>query len=127
MHNYCDECGREWCNCQNNKEAMTEPDGYRKPVKDLNTHCYWWLPGKANPDGEDWERLHTPETILEWLKDNRRRANKDYGQAAEQGTKIEQAFEGGYSSAIQHLIEEFKEEFSGDKAGTTVSEGDNQS
>lgn len=60
---------------------------------------------------ENVEPLYSVYTFLAWLKDNRRRATKDYGQAAEQGTNIEKTFEAGFSSAMDHLVDEFKEEF----------------
>lgn len=88
---------------------------------ELLCECGDWVASKDDCDKVNCDReakqveekrpLYSVYTFLAWLKDNRRRATKDYGQAAEQGTNIEKTFEAGFSSAMDHLVDEFKEEF----------------
>lgn len=85
---------------------MKEPEAF-KHVDDTGLHFIH----RYEIAGTQSEPLYSVYTFLAWLKDNRRRATKDYGQAAEQGTKIEKTFEAGFSSAMDHLVDEFKEEF----------------
>lgn len=51
-------------------EGSLSPDGHRKSEDELPDGCFWWLPGKADPDISDgWERLYTLETFLELMRE----------------------------------------------------------
>lgn len=68
---------------------MTDPDAWRfeLPGSIHNPHFAEDFEFSKALTRENVEPLYTPETILEWLKDNRRRANKDYGRLQSKARK----------------------------------------